>query len=151
MMKIDFRRALSEDALEISKMEADIFQDAWTKADVFSTITSNGAMSYIAEYEGRILAYVLARRVLNEGEIYRVATRENYRGQKVAEGLLSFLFENEEELSDLYLEVRESNLAARHLYEKCGFVETSIRKNYYKSPVENGVNMHKKLTTKKDV
>lgn len=39
----------------------------------------------------------------------------------------------------IFLEVRESNLRARSLYEKCGFAITGRRKSYYKDPEEDAV------------
>jgi [ribosomal protein S18]-alanine N-acetyltransferase len=37
------------------------------------------------------------------------------------------------------LEVRESNVAARKLYQKAGFQETGRRKLYYSNPAEDGI------------
>lgn len=39
----------------------------------------------------------------------------------------------------IFLEVRESNTAARALYEKSGFAITGRRPNYYTDPVEDAV------------
>ena len=39
----------------------------------------------------------------------------------------------------LFLEVRESNTAARSLYEQVGFEPTGRRKSYYKEPQEDGI------------
>jgi len=39
----------------------------------------------------------------------------------------------------VFLEVRESNTAARRLYQKLGFEETGRRKSYYSNPVEDAV------------
>jgi len=39
----------------------------------------------------------------------------------------------------ILLEVRESNTAARALYEKCGFAITGRRPNYYTDPIEDAV------------
>lgn len=44
----------------------------------------------------------------------------------------------------VFLEVRESNLAARGLYFKLGFVESGRRKSYYGNPQEDAV-LYKKL------
>mgnify|MGYP002582415600 FL=1 len=41
------------------------------------------------------------------------------------------------------LEVRESNLAARRLYEKNGFEIVGKRKNYYEKPAEDAILMSK--------
>ena len=37
----------------------------------------------------------------------------------------------------IFLEVRQSNLPAIALYEKCGFKQIAKRKNYYQHPVED--------------
>ena len=41
----------------------------------------------------------------------------------------------------VFLEVRESNDAARAMYRKAGFKESGIRRNYYHAPLENAVVM----------
>lgn len=42
------------------------------------------------------------------------------------------------------LEVRKSNAAAIHLYEKMGFVSEGVRKNFYERPKEDAVIMWKR-------
>jgi ribosomal-protein-alanine N-acetyltransferase len=42
----------------------------------------------------------------------------------------------------VFLEVRESNLAARRLYEKLAFMETGRRKLYYQEPEEDAIVYH---------
>jgi len=37
------------------------------------------------------------------------------------------------------LEVRRSNLAARHLYDRFGFLVAGVRKGYYSNPVEDAL------------
>ena len=39
----------------------------------------------------------------------------------------------------MFLEVRESNIAARKLYEKAGFEPTGRRKSYYTDPLEDAL------------
>ena len=42
-----------------------------------------------------------------------------------------------------FLEVRESNSAARNLYEKAGYRGIGVRKRFYERPVEDAVVMSK--------
>jgi ribosomal-protein-alanine N-acetyltransferase len=46
---------------------------------------------------------------------------------------------------DVFLEVRESNLAARKLYEKLQFAETGRRRTYYQEPEEDAILYHRSL------
>ena len=47
----------------------------------------------------------------------------------------------------VYLEVRESNRAARALYSRVGFAETGRRKSYYSNPEEDAVLYRKIVST----
>ena len=37
----------------------------------------------------------------------------------------------------IYLEVRSKNNAAINLYEKCGFIRSGLRKNFYTNPTDD--------------
>ena len=56
--------------------------------------------------------------------------------------ILAYL--DKKDVSDLFLEVRESNEAAIELYLKKGFEVIGRRKQYYQRPVEDAVLMHYK-------
>ena len=49
-------------------------------------------------------------------------------------------------IKDVILEVRASNDAARCLYTQYGFETISLRKDYYKEPMEHGLTMQKNLS-----
>lgn len=55
--------------------------------------------------------------------------------------LLDTLLTNAKETNSapMFLEVRESNTAARGLYQKAGFRETGRRKSYYTNPTEDAI------------
>ena len=63
----------------------------------------------------------------------------------IGAALLKALFAESERrgAAVLQLEVRESNLAARRLYEKNGFEIVGKRKNYYEKPAEDAILMSK--------
>lgn len=48
----------------------------------------------------------------------------------------------EQGIKNWYLEVRESNIAAKALYKSVGFSSVGIRKKYYATPVEDAVLMN---------
>src|SRR5208283_3230600 len=73
-----------------------------------------------------------------EREILNVAVDLPFRRQGLSQRLLQVELERG---GIHFLEVRESNLAARKLYEKKGFREMAVRKGYYQSPPENAILM----------
>ena len=88
---------------------------------------------------------VLAGTVLDEGEILRICVREEHRQKGLGHALLRALFAACPGIRTWFLEVREGNRAAVRLYEAEGFTPTGVRKNYYRNPSENALNMRRAL------
>ncbi len=143
---MQIRRAIPDDAPKIHEIETDIFSDPWSIKDVLSTITSSGAMCYVATSDtGELLSYVIGRIIAPEGEIYRVATVPGARRRGIAYRLIDYALKTEKGhgLESVFLEVREKNVPARNLYKSYGFIEAGARKGYYKDPPDNAIIMIK--------
>lgn len=89
------------------------------------------------EVQGLITALVIA----DEWEIENVVVAAQVRRQGLATQLLRGLIDlaRTEGARAMFLEVRESNAAARNLYKNSGFHETGRRPRYYSDPVEDAV------------
>ena len=142
---MDIRRAIPDDATAIAEMEQNIFADPWGRKDIFSYICSDTGMCYTALIDGEVVGYIIGRKIAPEGEIYRIAVREDKRQRGIGYRLLSYGLKTElgHGVETVFLEVREKNLPARALYKAYGFKEISIRKNYYQNPADNAVVMIK--------
>ncbi len=88
-----------------------------------------------------ILAFLVARRVDTEWELENVVVAATNRRRGLGTRLLrEFLAHaRARKGSAIFLEVRESNQAARALYRKLGFEETGLRKSYYSDPPEAAI------------
>jgi ribosomal-protein-alanine N-acetyltransferase len=88
----------------------------------------------------RIAGFLVSRAVAeDEREILNLAVAPEFRRQGVGRGLLAgFLTEAR---GTVFLEVRESNLAARNIYKSMGFKEVGIRSGYYQDPPEPAIVM----------
>jgi ribosomal-protein-alanine N-acetyltransferase len=77
--------------------------------------------------------FVLARAVAGEAEVLTLAVAPNARRQGVATGLLraAMAVAAARQASVMFLEVAESNGAARQLYMAAGFAEVGRRRRYY--------------------
>jgi len=143
---MQIRRAVPDDAPLIAEAEALIFNDPWSIKDILSTITSSGALCYVAKSDsGELLSYIIGRTIIPEGEIYRIATLPHARKRGIAYRLIDYALKTEKGhgLESVFLEVREKNVPARNLYKSYGFVEIGVRKNYYKDPPDNAILMMK--------
>ena len=100
-------------------------------------------MGYILITEdGTVLGYGELGVVLDEGCLEKIAVADAWRRQGVAEAILSaFIRFGRANLAFLTLEVRESNLGARNLYDSYGFRQEAVRKGYYHNPAEDAIIM----------
>ena len=128
---MDLRRAMPDDVPKIASLEASSFADPWSERDIFATVCSEGGICFVALEGEEVIGYVFGRLIAPEAEIYRIAVREDKRKQGVGYRLLSYMMKTERGhgLETAFLEVRESNKAAKNLYSAFGFQEIGIRKN----------------------
>ena len=136
------RRAEACDAACIADIEKQCFSSPWSEASVISTMENQDSAFFVAEVEGKTVGYIGSYFVLDEGNVTNVAVLPGFRRNGIAFALIEALKEcaEEKKLAFLTLEVRASN-PARRLYEKLGFSEVGVRKNYYSNPTEDAVLM----------
>ena len=88
-----------------------------------------------------IAGFVAARCTPGEWEIENLVVAGQRRRQGWGTALVRDLVRQAQTAgaTSVLLEVRESNLAARRLYEKLGFSQRGRRKNYYRDPREDAL------------
>jgi [ribosomal protein S18]-alanine N-acetyltransferase len=94
-----------------------------------------------ADEAGQLCGFVCAKAVAGDWEIENVVVAAAFLRGGIANELLRNLIQRAagEAASAILLEVRESNLPARRLYEKHGFREVGRRRVYYRDPVEDAI------------
>jgi ribosomal-protein-alanine acetyltransferase len=97
-------------------------------------------LALIAVVDG-VAGFVIAREVAGEWELENIAVSPRLQRGGVGSALLRELCDRVLSAggAKLLLEVRESNVAARKLYEGQGFNLTGRRKNYYSNPEEDAL------------
>jgi ribosomal-protein-alanine acetyltransferase len=94
-----------------------------------------------------VAGFVVARETApDEIEILNLAVAPSHRRQRIGIRLMNCLLATS--TSSFFLEVRESNTAARTLYEKLGFREAGRRPNYYHDPRETAIVMRRSVAGK---
>ncbi len=120
-------RAIS-DAAHLAAVHATAFAAPWTKEEFADLLRQPGVFS-IVEPDGLILI----RLVLDEAEILTLAVRPEARGAGLGGRLLGrgVALAAQGGAARLFLEVAESNTAARALYDRAGFKPIGRRRGYY--------------------
>ena len=135
------RRMREEDLLAVSVMENECFSEPWSLKMFAESLASPIYRFFVAEEDGIVTGYAGMYIALDEADIVNIAVTPGKRRQGIADGLMDLMiFEAAEaHVEYLHLEVRESNTAARNLYEKKGFHEVGRRKRYYRLPEEDAI------------
>jgi ribosomal-protein-alanine N-acetyltransferase len=91
--------------------------------------------------DGRTSGFLLARFILDEAEILKLATAREYHRRGVASRLLEAFIATagKRQIRKIHLELRAANSPARALYEKFAFEMTGRRPNYYTAPIDDAL------------
>ena len=142
------RPAVPPDLEDVLSIERVSFSDPWTRESFESAIALPHTRFLVAEEGGgepgadvRVVGYVLALLLADEGEIADIAVAPDGRRRGVAGQLLDRVIaeSSARRLRALYLEVRESNSAARALYASRDFETVGTRRGYYRRPTEDAL------------
>ncbi len=135
------RSARDGDIDAVLAIEQAAFGDPWSRSAFFDLVDDPRVAFLIADASGEVRGYVVAWFVLDEGEIGNLAVAGDARrhgiGAKLLDGAISAV--RKANVDSLYLEVRDSNAAARALYASRGFAEVGRRKEYYRRPKEDAL------------
>ena len=138
-MQID--RMTVEDASYLAELDIKCFAVPWSEKSFREECENPHATYFVAKIDGKIVGYGGVWIVADEAQITNIAVHPDYRKKKIASEILEEILSLSQDAERIILEVRESNVPAIGLYEKYGFEKAGIRKNFYHSPVENGITM----------
>lgn len=127
------------DLVSVIHIEQLVQSHPWTIKQFEESITSY--CSTVIEVNGEVVGFCILQPVLDEANLLLMAIHPNQQGKGLGYQLLeASIAKLSNQPIQIFLEVRESNLAAIALYEKSGFHQIDLRKNYY--PNLNGSREH---------
>jgi [ribosomal protein S18]-alanine N-acetyltransferase len=133
----DFKAA---DAESIRQLLSGIPEAAqWPPQDLLGS--EENSVVRIAEEDGEVWGLVVFRIIADEAEILNLAVEPRRRRRGIASRLIEDAFATCKAagIKTIFLEVRESNQAARNLYARIGFTENARRPRYYRRPSEDAL------------
>ena len=132
-----------DDIAQVAEIERQIFSIPWSEKAFRDSMESDNTIYIVAKENDNVAGYAGMYLSFEEGNITNVAvnplSRRKGIGEKIVRDILNRAYEKG--VRDVFLEVRETNSVAIALYEKIGFKEEGIRKNFYDKPRENALIM----------
>lgn len=147
-MRVSIEAARLADVPAILAIERAVFSDPWSARSFRDAMSNPLAFCACARRDGRAVeGYVVAWFVADEGEIANLAVAPDAWGTGIGRALLDASIKEAavRKLRAVYLEVRDSNARARHLYGSRGFVEVGRRRSYYRRPVEDAIVLRRSM------
>ncbi len=130
---------------QIAALEKLCFSDPWPEAAIASELDNPLSLWLVAVEGERLAGYVGSQTVVDESDMMNIAVHPDFRRRGIAEALVTALVTGLDARGSrcLALEVRASNAPAIALYEKLGFSQAGLRKNYYRNPKEDALILKK--------
>ena len=112
----------------------DTFPQIFTKIDIKHELSNNSFTQIFTYTENdKIIAFIMYDLIYERCELTQIEVLEDYRNRHIASDLLTYMIEDclNNNIENITLEVKITNLPAINLYKKFGFKEVAIRKGYY--------------------
>lgn len=130
-----YRAARDTDIPALMHFVPETLQGAWS-FEVLQRLLLAHKLRVLEGDMGLIVGFAEFSIVLDESELMSLAVHPAFQRQGLGTFLLNAVLQEAAALGvvKMLLEVRESNQAARQLYERHGFVQDGIRRGYYAAP-----------------
>lgn len=131
---LTFRKASNADIGEISRQNAIFFGDSG-EAPLPEEEEKLGMATYLAEKAGAVIGKFHLHMSPDAGGIYGLGVLPEHQGQGFGREMLLQAVEKLQEANrkNIFLQVAVENARALHLYQSCGFQETSVM-DYFEAP-----------------
>ena len=140
------RTAEKKDIEDIARIENSCFSVPWSLDAIEQEICENKLAKFFIACDGEdnVVGFIGIWTLIDECQINKVAVLPEKRKLGIGKAILNHVLEltREQGIKSWYLEVRESNIAAKALYKSAGFSSVGIRKGYYVEPIEDAVLMN---------
>jgi ribosomal-protein-alanine N-acetyltransferase len=106
----------------------------WSRR-VFEDCLTKPYFAYSLDQDSQPLGYYIGMTILDEVTLMDIVVSDAYQGNGLGQSLLDHFMDqcNQNNIQQIWLEVRESNAVAIHLYDNAGFILVEQRVNYYPS------------------
>ena len=130
--QIHYRRMRMPDVPEVARLEKSLYEFPWSAGNFRDSVNAGYDCWTVAHGEA-VIGYAILMVALDEAHLLNFAVAAEWQNQGIGREFLRHMIEEARTAGCqiVYLEVRPSNLPARHLYRAMGFQQIAIRPEYY--------------------
>ncbi|MBN1464192.1 ribosomal protein S18-alanine N-acetyltransferase [candidate division KSB1 bacterium] len=138
---VTLRLATDADMEEIATLEQQLFAPPWSANSFRAELSNRASTTLVLACASRIIGYAVMWQISAEMQITKMAVAPPFRNMGIATWTMERIFEwaRQQQVRDVFIEVRASNSSALCLYEKFGFALQGRRKGYYEAPREDAL------------
>jgi ribosomal protein S18 acetylase RimI-like enzyme len=130
-------RARATDARALSRLAAACLPEPWSEAGFAEEIAAEGARVWLVRGPaGEPIAYLAARRVLDEIQVLSLAVAAHERRRGLGRALVEHALAEEGALAAAHLEVRGDDAGAQAFYRSLQFRPTGRRIGFYRGGID---------------
>lgn len=137
------RPLLHSDLSHVLRIEQQAMLAPWSEEQLRSETEASNGVALVVECNDQVCGYAFFRTCHPDCELLHLVVASEWQRHGMASSLLHHALEgfSGQGYATCFLEVRNSNEAARRLYQKTGFIQVGTRKLYYSQPVEDALQM----------
>ena len=130
--QIHYRRMRVSDLAEVAHLEKSLYAFPWSIGNFRDSVNAGYDCWTVTQGE-LVVGYAILMIALDEAHLLNLAVATEWQNQGIGREFLRHMIgvAKSAACQIVYLEVRPSNLAARHLYRALGFQQIAIRPEYY--------------------
>jgi len=131
---IEIRLAQESDLDVIFRNEVLAYDIPWSKK-LLKDCLGGRYVCWLMLQKERPIGHMIFEQVLDEIHLHNVCVNPKFQKKRLGHLWVDHLYlhANKNQVKDIVLEVRVSNLTAKRLYAKRGFREIGLRKDYYQA------------------
>lgn len=127
-----YRRMCDSDVDTIVSIESTVHVYPWTRGNFIDSMAA-GYHCWVAEHASRLAGYGIVMIAAGEAHLLNLTVAPELQRRGIGGELTRFVLRLAADYGSatVFLEVRPSNIAARALYARMGFIEIGMRRDYY--------------------
>ena len=130
-MPVHLRWLIRRDMSEVLQIEQTSFCQPLSEEDLIKCLRQRSYIGMVAEYDERVVGFMIYELHKNQLHVRRFAVGENFRRKTVGHQMVSKLQGklSKQRRNKITLEIEERNLAGLQFFKSQGFIATSIHEN----------------------